>query len=341
MATKLDYYDFNALLSRNGVYNFCVGARGLGKTYGAKKFAIKDFLKNENQFIYLRRYDTELKGAKAALFNDLHEEFPGFEFMSQGDLLKIRPVETADGDKFKWKICGYAIPLSKAQQKKSISYHDVKTIIFDEFIIERGRVQYLVDEAKVFNDFYSTVDRYKDKTRVFFLANAISIMNPYFLEHNIEPKEDQEWIRKENGFIVAHFPKAEAFKRGVLDTRFGKFIEKTEYADYAVNSFFIDNKNVLLKKKSEEATYIATLITDGGRFSMWMDSTDVRTFYIQEKCPKVENVWVMRPEWMSENRTLVEFSHPILSRLRSAYANGNCWFDKPQSRNAFSGIFKR
>jgi hypothetical protein len=340
MATKLDYYDFNALLSRNGVYNFCVGDRGLGKTYGAKKFAIKDFLKNENQFIYLRRYDTELKGAKAALFNDLHEEFPGYEFMSQGDLLKIRPV-AKDDKPYKWKICGYAIPLSKAQQKKSISYHNVKTIIFDEFIIERGRVLYLQDEAKVFNDFFSTVDRYKDKTRVFFLANAISIMNPYFLEYNIEPKPDVEWIRKGNGFIVAHFPNSNSFRKAVYNTRFGQFIEKTEYAQYAVESNFADNKNVMLQKKTEAATYLATLITDGGTFSVWMDTQDVRTFYIQEKLPKVQNVWVMRPEWMTEDRTLVEFSHPILSRLRSAYANGNCWFDKPQSRNAFSGIFKR
>jgi hypothetical protein len=340
VAPKLQFYDFNKLWSMNGVYNFLVGARGLGKTYGAKKFAIKKFLENGDQFIYLRRYDTELRGAKAALFNDLHDEFPGYEFKSEGDLLKIRPVEDTGGS-YQWKICGYAVALSKAQQKKSISYHDVKLIIFDEFIIERGAIRYMPDEARIFNDFYSTVDRYKDKTRVLFLANSISIMNPYFLEYDIRPNPEKEWIRSHKNFIIAHFPDSEAFAKGVYETRFGAFIQGTEYADYAVGSFFSDNSDVMLKRKTEESIYVASLITDGGKFSIWLDQTQSLEFYIQEKCPKEEDIWVMRPEWMNENRTLVEFNHIILSRMRSAYANGRCWFDTAQSRNAFSGIYKR
>ena len=35
-SADLDYYSFNKVLSRNAVYNFILGARGLGKTYGAK-----------------------------------------------------------------------------------------------------------------------------------------------------------------------------------------------------------------------------------------------------------------------------------------------------------------
>lgn len=339
MPIKLDFYDYNSLLSRNGVYNFLVGARGLGKTYGAKEFAIKKFLENGDQFIYLRRYDTELKGAKHTLFADLTERFPDYEFMCHGDLLKIR--NHTQGNSAKWETCGYAVPLSKAQQKKSISYHNVKLIIFDEFIIERGAVRYLPDEARLFNDFYSTVDRYKDKTRVLFLANSISIMNPYFLEYDIRPKQDQKWIKSHNGFIIAHFPDSEVFARGVYATRFGSFIKGTEYADYAVGSTFSDNTDVMLKKKTENAEYIATLITDGGTFSVWLDFDDVKTFYIQEKRPKEESVWVMRPELMTEDRTLVTFQNPILARMRTAYANGRAWFDSAQSRNAFAGIYKR
>jgi hypothetical protein len=340
---KLEFYDFNKLWSMNGVYNFLVGARGLGKTYGAKEFAVRKFLANGDQFIYLRRYDTELRAAKHALFNDLHDAFPDHEFRADGDLLKIRPLAKGVNEetKFKWAICGYALALSKAQQKKSIPYHDVKTIIFDEFIIEKGRVLYLPDEAKLFNDFYSTVDRYKDKTRVLFLANSVSIMNPYFLEYDIKPEVDKEWIRKAKGFIVAHFPDSEAFARGVYETRFGQFIKGTEYADYAVGSFFSDNSKALVRKKSEDAIYHASLITDTGKISIWVDAHDKLTFYIQEKCPKEETIWVMRPEQMEEGRFLVEFNNPILSTMRTAYAQGRTWFDTAQSRNTFAGIYKR
>ena len=54
---KLDkslFYNFGPILSRNAVFNFCVGGRGIGKTYGATKLGIKNYLKDEQQFIYLR-----------------------------------------------------------------------------------------------------------------------------------------------------------------------------------------------------------------------------------------------------------------------------------------------
>lgn len=333
---SLDYYNFNALLSRNGVYNFLVGARGLGKTYGAKKYAIKQFLKNGSQFIYLRRYDTELKTAKTTLFNDIKEEFPNHEFKNNGNQLFIRKINTE-----KWELLGYALALSKAQQMKSVSFHQVTLILYDEFIIEKGQIRYLRDEAKIFNDFYSTVDRYKDKTRVVFMANSISIMNPFFLEYDIQPNPDKEWIKSHNGFIVAHFPSAESFAAGVYETRFGQFIKGTEYADYAVGSFFTDNSNVLIRKKSADAEYFCTLITDSGTVSVWVDIVDGGTFYVQRKRPKDESIWVMRPELMQEGRTLVDFNNPVLTRMRMAYGQGMCWFDLSQTRNAFAGIYKR
>ena len=50
------YYDFSKLVSYNALLSFVIGERGVGKTFGAKKFVINDFLKNGNQFVYLRRY---------------------------------------------------------------------------------------------------------------------------------------------------------------------------------------------------------------------------------------------------------------------------------------------
>lgn len=338
---SLEYYDFNSLWSRNGVYNFLVGARGLGKTYGAKHFAIRDFIKNGAQFIYLRRYESELRVAKHTLFGDIANEFPGWHFKAEGDFLYMRKVAKEDEKPNKWAVCGFAVSLSKSQQKKSVSYHDVKTIIFDEFIIEKGAVRYLPNEAKILNDFYSTVDRYKDKTRVLFLANSISIMNPYFTEYGIEPHPDKEWIKSHGGFIICHFPSSEAFAHGVYQTKFGKFIKGTEYADYAVGSFFTDNNDSLVKRKTPDAYYLCTVLTDSGNFSAWVDVFEGTTFYIQTKRPKEEVIWVLKPEEMREGRVLVEYNNPILAKMRNSYANGRAWFDKPQSRNAFAGIYRR
>lgn len=335
----MDYYRFNSVLSYGGVYNFICGARGLGKTYGAKRMAIKAFIRDGSQFIYVRRYVTELKSAKNTLFADIAHEFEGYAFRCHGDELQIKKPPH-DGEESSWELMGYVVALSKAQQKKSVAYPRVKTIIYDEFIIDKGPIQYLPNEAKIFNDFYSTVDRYKDKTRVLFLANAVSVMNPYFIDYKIRPTSDDEFIIKNGGFIVAHFPKAENFTRQVFETRFGQFIENSEYAEYSVGNVFSDNTDALIKKKTPEATYYCTIETSEGIFSLWIDMSGPY-YFAQEKRPKREIFWTMLPERMDENKILVNRTDKTLQYLRSAYGRGMMYFDTPQTRNAFAGVMKR
>ena len=77
MSTKrLDFYSFDKLYSFNGALNVVIGARGLGKSYGAKVKAVRDYVKHKKQFIYLRRSDEELKRTKDAFFADILGEFP-------------------------------------------------------------------------------------------------------------------------------------------------------------------------------------------------------------------------------------------------------------------------
>ena len=83
MKKKFSYYSFSRVLSYNGVYNMVMGARGLGKTYGAKKIVIKNAIEKGQQFIYLRRYKTELRG-RNSFFTDIQHEFPDEQFRVEG-----------------------------------------------------------------------------------------------------------------------------------------------------------------------------------------------------------------------------------------------------------------
>lgn len=339
MTKKLDYYNFDKLFSHNGVYNFVIGGRGLGKTYGAKIKAISAAIKKGEQFIYLRRYKTELKG-KNTFFADLAGVHPNHVFRVNGSNIEMALKSERDDKEKGWKLIGYFIALSTAQNQKGVSYHDVTLIIFDEFIIEKGAVQYLPDEATAFTNFFSTVDRYKDKTRVLFLANSVSITNPYFIEYELEPKAGEEWIKKFDGFVVCHFPDSEEFKRGVYETRFGKFIKGSDYADYAVGNAFKDNNDSLLQLKNSEAQYVFTLETKIAIFSVWKDYEE-NEWYVQEKRPKNELFFTVLPERMSEEKRLIMFNDQFLQILRNAFSKGYVSFDKPKTRNAFVQIFKR
>lgn len=335
---SLPFYNYNRICSYNAVYNFIMGARGLGKTYGAEVRAIKDFIKKGHEFVYLRRFKNEITATKGTFFDPFAHEFPDWDFQVAGNLIQIAPIETHGQKKREWATMGYFVALSTAQSKKGASFAKVRTIIFDEFIIEKGNTHYLPDESTVFNNFYVTVDRWQDRTKVFFLANSVSIMNPYFIAYDI--KADAEWITRNDGFIVAHFPDAKAFASSVFQTRFGKFIAGTEYADYAVSNDFADNHDTLLKDKDYKAKYQYSLECSTGTFSVWY-SGFTNEYFIRSKRPKAERVFTLLAHKMSDEKTYITFSDRVLSSLRTSFNHGRVWFDEPTTRNTFTEVFKR
>lgn len=331
------FYDFTKVLSYNGTYNFLVGARGLGKTYGAKLRAMKNYLRSGEEFVYLRRFKTEL-ATRTTFFDDIAHEFPGHDFRVNGSLAQV--CRNPDAEKPYWETMGYFAALSNAQTRKSVAYPKVTLIIFDEFIIEKGALHYLPEEETVFNNFYATVDRWQDKTKVFFLANSVSIMNPYFLAYDIKP--EKEFVTSHGGFICAHFANSTDFSNEVMETKFGRFIKGTGYEEYAVNSVFADNNEYLLARKNSGAKYYCTLETKAGVMSVWTDyKTSPMTYYVQESRPKQEIVMVTEPSLMQEGKIFIGYSDKILQYLRASFGRGNVLFDSPRTRNAFIQIFKR
>jgi hypothetical protein len=351
MSSKRKYYDYSKVRSYNGVYNFIPGARGLGKTYGAKDMGIKNAIRKGEEFIYLRRYKTELSAAKDSFFADIGHTFPDKDLRVIGNRAQmselINPDDYANESDYNkaakarvWVTIGYFVALSTAQKQKSVSYPKVTIIIFDEFIIEKGALHYLPNEVDAFNNFYVTVDRFTDRVKVYFLANSVSIMNPYFMAYDIAPDEEREIVRREKGFIVAHFPDSEDFSKDIYQTRFGQFIKGTEYSDFAVGNQFKDNNDSLILVKGYKARYQFTLETETGRFSVWYDMVNNR-FFIQEKDNKNPTIYTLVVEKMDEDKTLMTVRDKPLAYLRSAFNTGRVLFDKPNTRNAFREIFKR
>lgn len=339
---QFSWYSFDKISSFNATYNFLVGNRGAGKTYGWKKKAIRNAIRREEQFMYVRRYKEELKISKETFFSDIvaNNEFPAFDFRAYGAVAQMAPASTRDDKKRPWKTIGHFIALSTAQSIKSVSYPLVTNIGYDEFILEKGATHYLSNETRAFNNLYSTVDRNQDKTKVFFMANAVEIMNPYFLEYDIKPEPGVEFTVKNGGFVVVQFINNEDFTNEVYQTKFGKFIADTEYGDFAMGNQFADNNDNLLNIKGASARYTYTLETKQGMFSIWTDWMAGK-YYIQEKLPKQQMVFTVLPEKMVEGKILLGQSDKMLQTLRTAFRNGHTYFDTAKSRNAFIEIFKR
>lgn len=266
------FYDGYQTLTYNALFNFIIGNRGGGKTYWGKKWAIKDFINNGNQFVYLRRYKTELKTVKT-FFNDISAEFPDIEFKVQGNNLLI------NGEK-----AGEAMALSTSKIMKSNSYPKVTKIIFDEFIIDKGVYKYLPKEVEYFLDLYETIARMRD-VKVFFMANAITQTNPYFLYFDIElpyEKTRQTFFNDGTGRFLKKRTKPdpdvmielvanEAFIEEKKKQRFGQLIAGTEYGSYAIENTFLRDNAVFIEKKNDLCRYLYSISYQGTTLGVWMD----------------------------------------------------------------------
>lgn len=347
------FYNFNRVCSYNAMVNMIIGARGKGKTHGAKKRAIKDALSRGRQFIYVRRHKPEMPSVKATFFADVEHYFPNHEFRvfdSKAQAAEhLVPEENESEASFRrrlkqrvWLTIGFFISLSSAQQVKSSSFAHVYTIIFDEFIIEEGSLtQYLPNEGRVFFNFMNTVDRYEDRITVFMLANAADSINPHFLYWGIEPEPGKEFMTSRNGLVVAHFDDSTEFRKEVMQTRFGQLMAgDPEYSDYAAGNKFADQHGNLIKAKPSTARYWFTLETISGEHSIWFDSEE-NEYYIQEKQPKDTDTFTMIPNRLSEERPLLHYRDNQISILRTAYRKKRVFFDRPQSRSIYQQIFLR
>lgn len=100
---------------------------GFGKTYGITKFVINQFLKKQEEFAYIRRYKSDLKQSVPTFFSSVNKnnEFPNHLLVSKNNSFYCDD-----------KCFGHSMCLSTAQDLKSSNFDNVKTIIFDEFIIE-------------------------------------------------------------------------------------------------------------------------------------------------------------------------------------------------------------
>lgn len=332
------HWSSHDLLTRGGMWNYAIGGRGVGKTYDAKVKRTKHFLKTGKQFIYLRRYETEFKD-KAEFFQDVKEQFPGHEIKVEGMRVYIRKREEVDESgevvkKYGWQCFCHLVALSTTVGKKSVPYPDVDYIVFDEFIIDKGFIRYMSNEVKIFLEFYNTVDRFTDRVRCLFLANAISIVNPYFTYFGIKPRKGQRFCSAMEGYHVCEMIESTAYVERVKKTRFGKMIANTEYFDYAVANKFTNDESRFIAPKTSEAIYQYGIVFDGRRLGMWKDFRENR-YYVCDKIPKGETPFVVTKADQSPDMIMVDRASPLLKGLKRLYMIGGVYFATPHMMSAF------
>lgn len=254
------WWNLKDTLSYNALFNFVVGSRGCGKTYGFKKWAAEDFIKNGNQFIYIRRYKTEMnRKAKENFWAAVEHEFPDHELKG-----------TADGCYYiDGRLAGQTRFLSSA---KSEELPMVDKMCFDEFItMDESYHAYLKDEVTYFCELYETIARMR-RVRVFFFGNAITWANPYFTEFDISKPSNKKQIQTcKDGLVLIQIANNDEYIEAKEATDFGRLMKGTRFGKYAVHNDFYMDSNVGIAKKSPNSKYLLGFKIHDEYLGLWID----------------------------------------------------------------------
>ena len=172
------WVNWDYILSQQASFISVVGARGVGKTYGA----FKKLLKEKKKFIYLRRLKSQLDQCGKLegnpfkkLNDDLEMDIKPFP---SGGIITFRETDKSG------PVAAVGVALSVVANIRGIDFSDYDYIIFDEFISSIGE-RPIKNEFAAFLNFYETVNRNRElegKTPVkcIMLGNANTLINPYF-----------------------------------------------------------------------------------------------------------------------------------------------------------------
>jgi len=334
------YWDPGILLSHNAMFNLVIGMRGDGKSYGAKNLGIRQFLKYGWKFIVLRRTNEDIRATAPKFFADIQDKYAAYLFRIQGSVGYIadKPASPVDDQgrtvKPRWREMCFFADLNTSGATKSIPYPDVHLIIFDEFLSKNGR--YLKNEPVLLQEFYLTVDRYQDRTRLIMLGNAAGLANPYFPYWHIQPS-DKEYKTYAQGYICVQFVNSEAFKRTILKTRFGDFIHNQEYAQYAIeNKFDDEDTSDIYQLPKDLLHYGYSVEFENATISVYSyGGLDDKKVHIKAGAPPDAHMYTTIHSHTSSDRHYVDRKDALMKILVNYYRQGGMTFQNVTVRAVF------
>lgn len=296
------FYDWANTFTKDAYMTFVCASRDAGKTYGLRKQLVRDYLKDSSRFVQLVRFKTDLAPVAGGYFDKLQEspnvEFPDHVFKTDAQTAYIaeRP---ADGEKPEWKVMGYFGALSQMQQFKQRTFADVFRIVLDEAIIDRSvaRFQrYLPNEYYVLTQMVDSVSREvpgqqrRHEPRVYLLANALSMRNPYFAVMGIRKPPDFgiSWYTipgKGKRLLLDYVEPTEATRARRTETVAGALASLAEGSEGALDNVFADASGLFVAKKPARAKFEFAVKGRGHRLAVWSDERE-GYLYVTAKLPK-------------------------------------------------------
>lgn len=248
---KNDYLNMDKIINLPYTFIFIVGGRGIGKTFGALDYVVRNNIKT----ILLRRTQSQL------------------DIINKAEFAPIKPI--CDNIGYSYHVspitkqsAGYYInednlPLittaavSTISNMRGFDATDREIIIYDEFISERHE-RPIKNEAEAVLNAYETINRNRELSghkpvKFIALANSNDIMNPLFIYLKlINPvsnmiKRGAEMWADENRNVCVIMPQRSPISDKKLNTSLYKLAGDSDFRNMAIENEFSNAENENIK----------------------------------------------------------------------------------------------
>lgn len=324
------YLDIAKILGYGLPFNFIVGGRATGKTYGALKYAYE----SHTRFILMRRTQAQTDLINKPEFNpykaintDLGSDIQ-VKSISKYNSRIFEPAE--DGE----QLLGYTCALSTISNMRGFDASDCRLLIYDEFIPERHE-RPIKGEGAAFLNAYESINRNRElkgdpPLQVLGLANAFNIANPIFMELGLVGRcekmknSDQElFIDRERGILLVLLQHSR-ISAAKADTALYR-LSSGSYSDMALSNDFIYNSTDNIKAQAlKEYKLLCTV----GEISIYRHKSK-REYYVSEHRTGTA------PQYKSDEVGIMRYRRKYGILMAPAYVNNRVQFENILTKSLF------
>lgn len=341
----MHYYTLDKVISYNVPVNIIITERGYGKSFSVKDYVVKKYKKDHSQFVYIRRYENELKSVfehtsvlseknTKDFFDDLKPNYPE-------DKLEAKNKKFYIND----ECFGFAKRMTEAQDLKSSTFNNVKTIIIDEYPIEKGRRYYLPNEGMILMNIFDSIIRNRSDVRIFILGNAVEGLeySPLFLFFNLQLPYGKKDIKlfKDNTILLQYATSSE-FRKEREQTLIGKLAKDTPYEQYAIQNKILNKNTTFIEKKKGSAQFSFAFIYHNEFYGVWYDFKEGKIFISSDYDKSSPYIYAITLDDHRPNTLLISsarnYSH--WRSLKENFKIGNVFFENQKIKKYATEVIK-
>lgn len=348
MEAEARYYDWDRTLSHDARIYMIVGAKGIGKTYGLRRKLLRWQDQRGELFLEAFRTMSERRDgmdewtAKLLSGGDVPT---GYEYVTRSRRL-VRHRVDEDGNRVrraKDETCGYFVSLSELQNAKRGTYDaGTRNVLMDEAIIDRrldNTRRYKPYEwetlAKVIDSVLREQTGDGRRTRLFLLANAVDLVNPYFQAAGIHrvPEFGFHWYLDKR-MLLHYVPNDGTYASAKEDSLSAIMMSAVDSERMGIDSEFRDGRNVyVLDRRPRKARYLFGLSFQGDRFGVW--ETHDGYAYVDTSMVEGVRAYALTSEDGAPNMLQARRSTGALRMMGELYYMGQIRYETEYVRRTF------